>query len=176
MSGAERIRGKVVCLNVRDAGIRVKLRIERGGYTPCPDRTEPDVTVSAGAREFLLLALRKEDPDTLFFNRQANRVDIEAFSYLYPLADAALIRPALAGHIPAANGRLLAAQTCLYTVTPDHDFIIDRAPGRPRMIVASPCSGHGFKFAPVMGEILADLASKGATSHDISRFRLARFG
>ena len=67
---AARIRGKVVCLNVRDAGIRVKLRIERGGYAPCPDRTEPDVTVSAGAREFLLLALRKEDPDTLFFDRR----------------------------------------------------------------------------------------------------------
>lgn len=67
---AERVRGKVVCLDVRDAGIRVKLRIERGGYAPCPDRAEPDVTVSAGAREFLLLALRKEDPDTLFFDRR----------------------------------------------------------------------------------------------------------
>lgn len=67
---AERIRGKVVCLNVRDAGIRIKLRIERGGYAPCDDRTEPHVTVSAGAREFLLLALRKEDPDALFFDRR----------------------------------------------------------------------------------------------------------
>ena len=67
---AERIRGKVVCLNVHDAGVRVKLRIERGGYAPCHDRTEPDVTVSAGAREFLLLALRKDDPDTLFFDRR----------------------------------------------------------------------------------------------------------
>ena len=67
---AERIRGKVVCLDVRDAGIRIKLRIERGGYAPCPDRAEPDVTISAGTREFLLLALRKEDPDTLFFDRR----------------------------------------------------------------------------------------------------------
>jgi len=67
---AERIRGKVVCLNVRDAGIRIKLRIDRDGYLPCHDRTEPHVTVSAGAREFLLLALRKEDPDTLFFDRR----------------------------------------------------------------------------------------------------------
>ena len=48
---AERIRGKVVCLNVRDAGIRIKLRIDRDGYLPCPDSTEPHVTVSAGARE-----------------------------------------------------------------------------------------------------------------------------
>ncbi|HLF39140.1 MAG TPA: SCP2 sterol-binding domain-containing protein [Burkholderiales bacterium] len=67
---AERIRGKVVCLNVRDAGIRIKMRIGRDGYLPCHDSTEPHVTVSAGVREFLLLALRKEDPDTLFFDRR----------------------------------------------------------------------------------------------------------
>jgi len=43
-------------------------------------------------------------------------------------------------------------------------------------VVASPCSGHGFKFAPAIGDILADLATTGATTHDISRFALARFG
>jgi sarcosine oxidase len=48
-------------------------------------------------------------------------------------------------------------------------------PGAANVIVASPCSGHGFKFAPVVGEILAELAVDGATEHDISRFRLARF-
>lgn len=67
---AERVQGKVVCLNVRDAGVRIKLRIEPHGYAPCHDRDEPHVTISAGAREFLLLALRKEDPDTLFFDRR----------------------------------------------------------------------------------------------------------
>jgi sarcosine oxidase len=61
-------------------------------------------------------------------------------------------------------------------VTPDHDFIIDRLPDAPNVIVASPCSGHGFKFAPVVGEILAQLVTEGETPHDISRFRLARFG
>ena len=91
-------------------------------------------------------------------------------------ADEALIRAALADHIPAANGPLAAAKTCLYTMTPDHDFLIDRLPGAPNIIVASPCSGHGFKFAPVIGEILADLATEGGTRHDISRFQLARFG
>jgi sarcosine oxidase len=90
-------------------------------------------------------------------------------------ADQAMIRAALAEHIPAANGRMLAAKTCLYTVTPDHDFIIDQHPSAPNMIVASPCSGHGFKFAPVIGEILGQLAIDGATRHDISRFRLGRF-
>ena len=79
-------------------------------------------------------------------------VDPDTLDRTVSTADEALIRPALADHIPAANGRLLAAKTCLYTVTPDHDFIIDRAPGASRVIVASPCSGHGFKFAPVIGE------------------------
>jgi sarcosine oxidase len=60
-------------------------------------------------------------------------------------------------------------------MTPDGDFILDRLPGHQAIIVASPCSGHGFKFAPVIGEILADLAVSGSTSHDISRFGLARF-
>jgi sarcosine oxidase len=60
-------------------------------------------------------------------------------------------------------------------MAPDGDFILDRLPTCPRIIVASPCSGHGFKFAPVIGEILADLAATGRTNHDISRFSLTRF-
>jgi sarcosine oxidase len=99
-----------------------------------------------------------------------NRVDRAVSS-----GDEALIRAALADHIPAANGPLAAAQTCLYTMTPDHDFLIDRLPGAAKVIVASPCSGHGFKFASVIGEILADLALDGGTGHDIGRFRLSRF-
>jgi sarcosine oxidase len=89
--------------------------------------------------------------------------------------DEALIRDALAAHLPATNGALASAVTCLYTMTPDGHFILDRLPQAPSVIVASPCSGHGFKFAPVIGEILADLAVDGATQHDISRFRLSRF-
>jgi sarcosine oxidase len=90
-------------------------------------------------------------------------------------ADEAMIRAVLAAHLPAADGRRLAAITCLYTMTPDGDFILDRLPSHDAIIVASPCSGHGFKFAPVIGEILADLALAGSTSHDISRFALGRF-
>jgi len=103
-------------------------------------------------------------------------VDPDRFGRAVSAADEALIRAALAGHIPAANGALAAAKTCLYTVTPDRDFLIDRLPGARNIVVASPCSGHGFKFAPVVGEILADLATGGGTDHDISRFRFGRFG
>jgi sarcosine oxidase len=61
-------------------------------------------------------------------------------------------------------------------MTPDGDFILDRLPGFPQVIVASPCSGDGFKFAPVIGEIVAGLATTGATHHDVAQFSLARFG
>ena len=60
--------------------------------------------------------------------------------------------------------------SCRYTVLPGEDFLIDFLPGEPGVIVASPCSGHGFKFASVVGEILADLATTGATALPIGRF------
>jgi sarcosine oxidase len=102
-------------------------------------------------------------------------VDPDDYDRTVSPADEALIRAALVDHVPAANGPLIAAKTCLYTMTPDGHFLIDRVPGSPQIIVASPCSGHGFKFAPVIGEILADLATQGDTCHDIARFKLARF-
>ena len=63
----------------------------------------------------------------------------------------------------------------MFTNTPDEHFVVDRAPGAPEVLLVSPCSGHGFKFASVIGEICADLVSRGATSHDIALFGLARF-
>jgi sarcosine oxidase len=103
-------------------------------------------------------------------------VDPDHVDHVVSAGDEALIRPAVSQYIPAAAGPLRSAKTCLYTMTPDRDFLIDRLPGAPNIVVASPCSGHGFKFAPVVGEILADLATEGSTGHDISRFRLGRFG
>ena len=103
-------------------------------------------------------------------------VDPDTYERAVSAADEALIRAALRDHLPAANGPRLDAKTCLYTVTPDGDFLIDRLPGYPQVIIASPCSGHGFKFAPVIGEILAELATTGTTRHDIGRFWLGRFG
>jgi sarcosine oxidase len=102
-------------------------------------------------------------------------VDPDCCDRIVSAADEAMIRSCLAAHLPAADGPLVAATTCLYTMTPDGDFIIDRMPGNAAVIVASPCSGHGFKFAPVIGEIIADLVTRGATAHDISRFGIGRF-
>jgi len=89
--------------------------------------------------------------------------------------DEAEIRAPLAEHLPRVNGRLLSAQTCLYTMTPDDTFIIDRMPGFPHIVIASPCCGHGFKFSPVVGEIVADLVTQGTTRHDMTQFQLGRF-
>lgn len=56
------------------------------------------------------------------------------------------------------TGDVLDATTCLYTVTPDHDFIIDRMPGNDRVVIGAGFSGHGFKFTPAVGELLLQLA------------------
>jgi sarcosine oxidase len=84
-------------------------------------------------------------------------------------------RGILERNLPTVNGELLSATTCMYTNTPDGHFIIDRHPAHPNVIVASPCSGHGFKFTAVVGEVLADLACDGQTKHPIDFFRLRRF-
>jgi sarcosine oxidase len=63
----------------------------------------------------------------------------------------------------------------MYTNTPDHHFAIGLHPDDPRVVVLSACSGHGFKFAPVIGDIAADLVRDGSTSRDISRISLDRF-
>jgi sarcosine oxidase len=109
-------------------------------------------------------------------HHRGETVDPDTCDRTVSAQDEALIRAAVADHLPAANGPLKAAETCLYTMTPDGHFLIDRLPGAPNIIAASPCSGHGFKFAPVIGEILADLATTGTTAHDIARFSLRRFG
>jgi sarcosine oxidase len=68
------------------------------------------------------------------------------------------------------------AQVCMYTVTPDHHFVIDVHPEWPNVSVACGFSGHGFKFASAVGEVLADLADTGRTNHDIGLFKATRFG
>jgi sarcosine oxidase len=84
------------------------------------------------------------------------------------------MRACIAGKIPALDGRCLGAITCMYTNTPDGHFVIDRHPAHANAWVVSPCSGHGFKFCPVIGEIVADLVERGQTRHDIALFRLGR--
>lgn len=90
-------------------------------------------------------------------------------------ADVERIRQFIRTRMPAADGPLTGSTVCLYTNTPDDEFIVDRHPAAPGVAFASACSGHGFKFAPLIGEMLADLVIDGTTSWPSEAFRAARF-
>ena len=78
--------------------------------------------------------------------------------------------------MPRATGHLRESQVCLYTNTPDLHFVIDEHPAHPgRVVVVSACSGHGFKFAAAIGEIVGDLVSGAKPRFDLSMFRMKRF-
>jgi sarcosine oxidase len=73
-----------------------------------------------------------------------------------------IVRDFLRNHIPAlALAPIVSSEVCLYTVAPDDEFQVDFLPGRPDVIVASPCSGHGFKFSCYIGRVLAEMATGG---------------
>jgi sarcosine oxidase len=86
----------------------------------------------------------------------------------------ALIRDFARRHVPDAAGEPLTLGGCIYTNVADEHFVVDYLPGAPQVIIASPCSGHGFKFASVMGEILADMATGATPAFDLSMFRIDR--
>ncbi len=90
-------------------------------------------------------------------------------------ADEAVVRGFLEAHMPLANGRVVDASVCMYTNTPDQHFILDRHPRLPNVVIASPCSGHGFKFSGVVGELVADLALGQQPSLEIGFLGLDRF-
>jgi sarcosine oxidase len=85
------------------------------------------------------------------------------------------MRRYLLPRIPQLNGKVLASATCMYTMTPDQNFVVALHPRHAAVTIAAGFSGHGFKFSSVIGEILADLATKGATRHDIELFSPHRF-
>jgi sarcosine oxidase len=80
------------------------------------------------------------------------------------------VRRHVARLLPGATDRFLRAVTCMYSNTPDHHFVVARHPGYERVTVACGFSGHGFKFVPVIGEVLADLATTGTTEHPVELF------
>ena len=86
-----------------------------------------------------------------------------------------LYRSLIAGNILGVGARCLRTETCLYTVTPDAGFVIDRHPDMDNVIFVSACSGHGFKHSAAIGEALAQLLVGGQSALDLSPFRLARF-
>ncbi|HRW49966.1 MAG TPA: FAD-dependent oxidoreductase, partial [Caldilinea sp.] len=90
--------------------------------------------------------------------------------------DEEMLRDFAARYFPHATGPTMTLKECMFTNAPDGHFIVDLHPDLPQVSFASACSGHGYKFASVIGEILADLAERRQSRHDISLFALSRFG
>ena len=104
--------------------------------------------------------VQQVDPDHM--DREVHREDED------------LLRNFTQRYFPQAAGPVLALKTCLFTNSPDEHFILDTLPDHPQVSVAAGFSGHGFKYCSVVGEIMADLAQHGDTSHDLSLFRISR--
>src|ERR1700731_2677623 len=89
------------------------------------------------------------------------------------------VKPLRAGLRPVlpqlAEAPVRERGVCLFTNTPDHDFIIDFHPLHPQVLISSPCSGHGFKFASAIGELQAELLTAGKSRFDLSPFRIKRW-
>jgi sarcosine oxidase len=88
--------------------------------------------------------------------------------------ETAVVRALIARVMPEGDGPVRETSTCFYTNTPDGHFVIDRHPAHDNVVIASPCSGHGFKFAPVIGEILARLSIDGRSDFDLAPFSASR--
>jgi sarcosine oxidase len=95
--------------------------------------------------------------------RDAQPEDIEA------------VKGLLARYLPQAAGPLRSAVVCMYTNTPDEHFILGHHPTCPQVLIASPCSGHGFKFSPVIGELASMMLEGRSPSFDLSLFAPERF-
>jgi sarcosine oxidase len=89
-------------------------------------------------------------------------------------SDEADVRRYIDAHLPGAAGPVVHSRVCMYTTTPDSNFVVGLHPRHPNVVVLGGFSGHGYKMASVMGEIAADLATTGRTAHDIALFDPAR--
>ena len=108
-------------------------------------------------------------------NHPGGAVVPDAFERGVTSSELEVLREFVAEWFPAGAGEVLEAIACMFTNTPDRHFLIDIHPTEPDVVIGSVCSGHGFKFASVVGEILADLAIDGSTRHEIEFLMLDRF-
>lgn len=90
-------------------------------------------------------------------------------------ADREPLRRYCAQHLPGLSPRVAFEKVCLYTMSPDKDFVVDHLPGEPRVTLVGGLSGHGFKFTVLLGRIAAWMAAEQSVPWNLSRFSLARF-
>jgi sarcosine oxidase len=109
------------------------------------------------------------------YHHLEEQVDPDAMDREPNEKDERILREFARRYFPDGEGPTVALKACLFTNTPDEHFIIDFHPEHPQVVIASACSGHGYKFSSVVGEIMADLAQHGETRHDLELFKLSRF-
>jgi sarcosine oxidase len=148
-----------------------------GGVEPfLPDRHPIYVWERDGRQFYGFPALGgPEDGVKVAFFRGGRTCTPETIDRTVHASEVAEIREFVGHPMPSLPGTFLRAATCMYTNTPDEHFVIATHPAHPQVVVACGFSGHGFKFVPVVGEILADLALDGRTDHPIGLFDPLRF-
>lgn len=132
------------------------LQVEEGRYYGLP-------IVEVPGFKFGRYTHREEDVDPDAMNREPEPEDER------------LLREFAENYFPKGTGPTMGLATCLFTNTPDGHFVIDRHPDHSQVAFGAGFTGHGYKFASVIGEVLADVAIEGRTDHPIERFALDRF-
>ena len=126
-----------------------------GRYGAHPNHGLPGVKVAGGTS-----TVESTDPDDVAAPGRRDEAPLRRFAERY---------------LTGGAGPTLRLETCMYTNTPDGDPVIDRHPDQPGVYVAGGFSGHGYKFTPVIGEIMTEFVLEGETTHDIDPFRIDRF-
>lgn len=109
------------------------------------------------------------------YHHLSEQIDPDDYDTEPDRGDELLLRDFAEKYFPQAAGPTMRLATCMFTNSPDEHFILDTLPDHPQVAVGAGFSGHGFKFASVIGEVLADLGAGGQTDHPIDMFRLDRF-
>ena len=109
------------------------------------------------------------------YHHRGERVDPDTVNREPEPADEELLRAFARRYFPEGEGPTLMLKACMFTNTPDRHFILDRHPAHPEVLIAAACSGHGYKFCSVIGEVMADLVQDERGRHEIGFFRLGRF-
>jgi sarcosine oxidase len=104
------------------------------------------------------------------YHHREERIDPDKMNRGFDPEDEKVLREGIRKYFPDAGGPTMAMKTCIFTNTRDEDFILDLHPTQPQVAVAAGFSGHGFKFCSVVGEIMAQLALDGKTTHNIDPF------
>ncbi|XP_054650657.1 peroxisomal sarcosine oxidase isoform X2 [Dunckerocampus dactyliophorus] len=90
-------------------------------------------------------------------------------------SDVDILQRYIARHLPGLIPQPAVVESCMYTVTPDHHFVLDCHPAHGNIVIGAGFSGHGFKFGPMVGKLLCELSLGEVPSYDLSPFRISRF-